>query len=133
MLFAPRVEVEEDHLLFRPWPFRKRVALDSIHRIESMKRDLVTYEENYLLLFLDDGRMFWLGELDSGFHAAEEKLRARFATFDPNWMEEQEGSSVGTRRVVWDRAETESSHPARLARLRRRLRRRSAASRLRTR
>ncbi|MBW8744114.1 MAG: hypothetical protein JF628_07175 [Sphingomonas sp.] len=130
MLFTPSVEVEEDHLLFRPWLFRKRVPLDSIHRIESLRRDLVTYEENYLLLFLDDGRMFWLGEMSAGFRAAEAKLRERFATFDQHWMERLERNSTGVRQIVWDREQV-APGSARLTRLRKRLRRGPAGPRLR--
>jgi hypothetical protein len=79
MLFTPSAKVEGEHLVFRPWLFCKRVALKSIHRIECIKRDLATHEQNYLLLFLDDGRTVWLGELDPGFPAAEAKLRDKFA------------------------------------------------------
>jgi hypothetical protein len=97
------VEVDGDELLIRPWIRRKRIALNSIRRIESLKRDMLTHEENYLLLTLEDGRVFPLGELDRGFSAAETKLRAIFSPFDPHWMAVLEGAQAGLRQLIWER------------------------------
>jgi len=122
MLFKPSVEVESEHLVFRPWLFRKRIALDAIRRIEGVKRDLASHEENYLLLFLDDGRTFWLGELDPGFGAAEIKLRERFQPFNPHWMGSLERTPAGTRQIIWDREQGDNMQAWRFARLRKRSR-----------
>lgn len=129
MLFKPSVDVEPDHLVFRPWLFRKRVALDSIRRIERIKRDLASHDANYLLLFLDDGRTLWIGEMDPGFGAAEAKLRERFQPFNPYWMEALERSLAGTRQIIWDREQTDDDGPRRVARLRKRSRGKVRASR----
>lgn len=90
----------------------------------------LTLHENYLLLFLHDGRMFWLGELDIGFSAAEAKLRERFATFDPNRMTALETDPPGARHPVWDREQGRTSASPRSIRLSKRLWRRRGPSRI---
>lgn len=129
MLFRPSVEVEPEHLVFRPRLFRKRIPFDAISRIESVKRDMISYEENYLLFFLDDGRTFWLSELDSGFGPAEIKLRERFQPFNPNWMETLEHAPAGTRQIIWDRKHSDDMRAQRFARLRKRSRGKHSAPR----
>ena len=96
------IEVDGDELFNCPSIRRKRIALSSIRRIESIKRDVITHEENYLLLTLDDGRVFPLGELDHGFSTAEKKLRETFSPFDPQWMAVLEGGPAGLRQPIWE-------------------------------
>jgi hypothetical protein len=104
MLSTPSLTIAGDDLVVREWlRRRKRFALRSIRRIESVKIDKVTYEENHLLLELDGGKVVSLGQLDRGFQAVEERLRARFDPFDPDWMARLEDGPAGQRRLIWER------------------------------
>ena len=107
MLSTPSLTIEGDDLVVREWLHRrKRFALRSIRRIESVKIDKVTYEENHLSLELEGGKVVLLGQLDRGFPAVEERLRAQFNPFDPDWMARLEGGPAGRRRLIWERPES---------------------------
>lgn len=104
MLSTPSLNIEGDDLVARAWLRKtKRVALGSIRRIRSEKLDRVTYEENHLLLELDDGKYTSLGELDRGSEAVEEKLCERFSPLDPQWRAVLEAGPAGVRRLIWER------------------------------
>ena len=106
MVSTPSLKIEGDALVIRAWlRSTRRIALDRIRRIGSVKRDLVTFEQNYLLLELDDGEQASLGELDRGFPAVEEKLRERFSPFNPGWKAVLEGGPAGVRHLIWERTQ----------------------------
>ena len=65
MLSRPSLTIEGDDLVVREWLRRRKwFALRSIRRIESVKTDKVTYEENHLLLELEGGKVVALGQPD---------------------------------------------------------------------
>lgn len=86
------------------WPRTTRIGFDKIRRIVGEKLDKLTYEENFLLLDLDDGGRISLGELDSGFAELKSELR-KFASLDPNWRAELESAPAETPSLLWEKPE----------------------------
>ena len=102
MASGTSITTDDKGINIRRWPRTTRIGFDQIRRIVGEKLDKLTYEENFLLLDLDDGRRISLGELDSGFAESESALRT-FASLDPNWRAELESAPAGTPRLLWEK------------------------------
>lgn len=99
---CPWVKLERDNIVFRPWFRKKRISLHDICRIESYKLDKITFEENFIMLHLFDGREFPFGEFDDGFALLIDKLQALFQPFPADWHEVLAIKPAFVRNLIWD-------------------------------
>lgn len=80
------------------------VSLGGIVEVASEKVDKITYEELFLIIRGKEGAAVVAGELDPGFHKAEEILRSRLPGFPAGWRAAAEGREAGVREIIWQSA-----------------------------
>jgi hypothetical protein len=60
------------------------VNLAKVDSIWAIKKNMITYDEIFLVLS-QDGRYLWIGELTKGFRQADNEIARRYPILEPNW------------------------------------------------
>lgn len=69
--------------------------------IEAVKLDRVTYEEDGLVLTMDDGKQLLLGEFDKGFAAFEAEIYRECPGCNEAWRPVVADGPVGVPFEIW--------------------------------
>ena len=95
--------IEGDTIVLQHWPMKQRVAFNNIEGIFAQQCDMLTYNENFLILSLRGGEQLACGELTRGFKELEAELQNRFP-FPADWQTDLESSGPGSQFQPWPHA-----------------------------
>ena len=93
-----------ERFLLRDNSGREYFGISDISEIGAIKCSKITYDELFLKLSLDDGRVLFVGELCDGFNLFEEILMDRLIDFKVDWKFFSEKLSDNAQLAVWRRA-----------------------------
>jgi len=83
---ARRWTIKGDRICERRFWSKRSAGIHDINAISGICIDKITYDENFLILHLDNGRVLEIGELDDGFADVTRALAGQLKRFPVDWM-----------------------------------------------
>lgn len=75
----------------------------NIVKISSVRINMITYDQNYLIIHFNDSSYIYIGELESGFKNFIKYIIDNFRNFNKNWYGDTENNKYDLPIVLWEK------------------------------
>lgn len=94
------IEIYDDNFTIKENWKKYNVHFNEIISISSIKIDMVTYDEIFLIIETSHKDEIYIGELYNGFEQFQLEIVSRY-NLNPEWREEAEKSNCGDKISLW--------------------------------
>lgn len=92
-----------DGFMLRDPDGSQSIRLSEVVTVDGAKVDKVTYDENFLVLAMVDGRRIAIGELADGFSEFVAAITGSFTNFPEDWSMSVDRAQPGDEIRLWAR------------------------------